>query len=88
MGKIGQFILGFGNKLIDALCLLSLVGVFLFAIAASSEVHSFGGGLLVFIIALVLGLVYVTLMFYIIYLFMDIRNSIKEIEISLKREEV
>ena len=76
---IKEFILGVGEKLINVLAVLSVVGVFLAGIAASSETRSFGEGLLVFLLVEIIGLAWVVMIFFSMYLLLDIRNILRDI---------
>ena len=76
---IKDFILGLGEKLINTLVVLSLIGVFLAGIAASSETQSFGEGLLVFLLVEIIGLAWVVMIFFSMYLLLDIRNILRDI---------
>jgi hypothetical protein len=76
---IKDFILGLGEKLINTLVVLSLIGVFLAGIAASSETQSFGEGLLVFLLVEIIGLAWVVMVFFFTYLLLDIRDILRDI---------
>jgi hypothetical protein len=79
---IKEFILGVGEKLINVLAVLSVVGVFLAGIAASSETRSFGEGLLVFLLVEIIGIAWVVATFFFLYLWLDIRDILKDIRNS------
>ncbi len=76
---IREFVLGLGEKLINVAVVLSLVAVFLAGIAASSQSQSFGEGLLVFLLVEIIGIAYVVLIFFFMYLQLDIRDILKDI---------
>ena len=84
---IKEFVLGVGEKLINVLAVLSLVGVFLAGIAASSETQSFGEGLLVFLLVEIIGVAWVIVTFFFLYLWLDIRDILKDIRDSNNKAE-
>ncbi len=83
---IRKFILSIGDKLMDVLVVISLILVFIAGIASSSETRSFGEGLLTFLVVELVGIVYVIVVFYFIYLLMDIRYILKKIEENTRKE--
>ena len=70
---VKNFILNFGTKLLDVIVILSLIFVTLVALGVMFS-QSFVMGLIV----LVAGLIQVIVIFYLIYLFVDIRDLLKQ----------
>ena len=77
---IKKFFLGFGEKLVDVFAVASLVVVFFAGIGVSTTVPSFGLGLLSFLGVVIVGVIYVTILFFFVYLMIDIREHLKKIE--------
>ena len=71
----------------DIFVILSLIVVFLAGIAISSSARSFGEGLLLFILFELVGFIYVVLIFFFIYLLLDIRSLLKKIEENTSQEQ-
>ncbi len=82
---IRKLILTTGEKLIDIFVVLSLIAVFIGGIGVSSNTRSFGEGLLLFILFEIIGFIYVVIIFFFIYLALDIRSILKKIEENTSR---
>jgi len=76
---IKRFILSSGEKLIDILAILSLIVVILAGLGVG-----FQEGFFAFLIFEIVGLAYIVIMFFFIYLLLDIRDLLKKIEENTK----
>jgi hypothetical protein len=82
---IKKVVLELGEALMGFFFILALIGVFLMGIIGSADAHSFGKGLLTFVIIELWGFSSVLISFFLIYLLIDIRDTLKRIEENTRK---